>query len=244
MVTDLLTTDGTSDDTARIPLAETPARSRKRPIVNQAERRWREERQNNISTAKQRIARMADRGDSDDESERLAQQLEQVALDLEGGMDTTATETRGVSPPRAKPASAKPPLKYQPRVPSKPRAGAATQESGVTDAMQPDAAQPTPTSGPGKDDDDDDYVYDTYIRQPLPSTQFPNPLASLETNQDAWFRQNGIDTSRPDVGIIVITPEDEQYWENFVEDDDEDRWDSEDADSNGKQIRVPWFLTN
>lgn len=62
-----------------------------------------------------------------------------------------------------------------------------------------------------------------------------DPLADLDLDQEAWLRRHGIDNARQDVGVIVITPEDEMYWEDFAEDeDDEDRWDSEDGDSNGE----------
>ena len=249
MVTDLLTAESTTPaDRSRSPLAsEEPARPRKRPVVNQAERRWREQRKSDISTAKQRISQMteAKKDDSEDESERLAQQFEQIALELEGGMDVSPIETKDIQPSAPRTAMPKPPLKYQPRVPSKPRVNARAGKSGdgeaqVDDMMQTNHAHPAPqepsASEHVEDDNDGDYVYDTYIRKPLPQTgQLTNPLMDLESDQDAWFRKNGIDASRPDVGVIVITEEDEEYWEYFAEDDDdEDRWDSEDADSNGK----------
>ncbi|RJE22555.1 hypothetical protein PHISCL_05101 [Aspergillus sclerotialis] len=246
MVTDLLTAESAAPvDRARSPLAsEEPTRPRKRPVVNQAERRWREERKSDISTAKQRISQMAEakQVDSDDESERLAQQFEQIALELEGGMDVSPTEPKGIQPPAARIAMPKPPLKYQPRVPNKPRVNAAAGQPGhgeahIDDIMQTDHAHPAPQDPEHVgDDNEDDYVYDTYIRRPLPPTgQLTNPLMDLESDQDAWFRKNGIDTSRPDVGVIVITEEDEAYWEHFAEDDDEeDQWDSEDADSNAE----------
>ena len=244
MVTDLLAAE--SADRSRIRLAsEEQARPRKRPVVNRAEKRWREERKSDISTAKQRISQMAEaKGDSDDESERLAQQFEQIALELEGGMDVSPTESRDTQPPATRTPMPKPPLKYQPRVPNKSRVNAAAGKPGdgeahIDDMMQTDHAHPARQDPEhAEDDNDGDYVFDTYIRRPLPPTgQLTNPLMDLESDQDAWFRKNGIDTSRPDVGVIVITEEDEAYWEHFAEDDDEeDRWDSEDADSNGKYL--------
>lgn len=240
MVTDLLTAEGAASiDRSHSPLSsEEPARPRKRPVVNQAEKRWREERQPAISTAKQRISQMAesDKVDADDESERLAQQFEQIALELEGGMDATPTETKEIPPPEIKPTLPKSPLRYQPRHPNRPRLNAPIGEA-KDESMQVDTARST--SPHEEVDNDEDYVFDTYIRRPLPASgsgsgKVTNPLADLEADQDAWFRRNGIDTSRPDVGVIVITEEDQEYWEHFAEDDeDEDRWDSEDADSNG-----------
>ncbi|KAB8268039.1 hypothetical protein BDV30DRAFT_21115 [Aspergillus minisclerotigenes] len=234
---------------------EQPVRLRKRPVVNQAERKWREERKGAILAAKKHISQVLEQGAQarhsnwEDESERLARDFEQIALELEEEMDletevslaetkhdhqSIAERTRAVMP--------KPPLKYPPRTPNKLRAaGSAERTQG---AANPEGslkiATPAPRhlpSAAGQDDDSDgEYVYDTYIRRPLPDGgQLTNPLADLELNQDEWFRQQGIDTSRQDIGVIVITPEDEEYWEHFAEeDDDEDQWDSEDGDSNAE----------
>ncbi|KAB8247268.1 hypothetical protein F9C07_10041 [Aspergillus flavus] len=234
---------------------EQPVRLRKRPVVNQAERKWREERKGAILAAKKHISQVLEQGAQarhsnwEDESERLARDFEQIALELEEEMDletevspaetkhdrqSIAERTRAVMP--------KPPLKYPPRTPNKLRAaGSAERTQG---AANPEGslkiATPAPhhlPSAAGQDDDSDgEYVYDTYIRRPLPDGgQLTNPLADLELNQDEWFRQQGIDTSRQDIGVIVITPEDEEYWEHFAEeDDDEDQWDSEDGDSNAE----------
>jgi hypothetical protein len=122
----------------------------------------------------------------------------------------------------------KPPLKYQPRTPNKHRAA----------PPAPEPAEEKPVKLPAGDeavDNDEDYVYDMYIRRPLPDRgRLKDPLVDLE-DQEAWLRYHGIDSSRQDIGVIVITPEDEILWEDFAEsDDDEDRWDSEDGDSNGK----------
>ena len=213
---------------------EPPARPRKRPVVNQAEKKWREERKNSISAAKQHISQVMDRGAQaqhqsswEDESERLAHEFEQIALELDGDKMETAP-TPAAAPgqaPRHPTSLPKPPLKYQPRTPNKPR---------LEKPAQPQPQPPAEHGGGDEDDDDGDYVYDVYIRRPLPETGLSNPLVDLETDQDGFFRHNGIDSTRQDIGVIVITQEDEGYWENFVEDDDEEElWDSEDADSNG-----------
>jgi hypothetical protein len=84
-----------------------------------------------------------------------------------------------------------------------------------------------------EEDDEDDYVYDVYVRRPLSDAEMlKNPLAEFESDQ----QQKNIANPQPGVGVIVITAEDEEYWEDFVEDDEEE-WDSEDADSNGM-----WFF--
>ena len=232
----------------------TEARPRKRPVVNQAERKWREERKNAISAAKENISNAMDRSAQargkdrnwDDESDRLAGEFERIALELDAPSPVRAqssqppTEAKAESKPTPSTFTSKP-LKYQPRTPNKPR-----------NATKPEKAE----KAEGEDtDSEDDYVYDVYVRRPLtqaqaqaesqsrlqpPSqpqfqsrslpTNFKNPLAELE-NQNALLSAN--------VGVIVITQEDEIYWENFIEDEDDEEWDSEDADSNGMS---PLFL--
>ncbi|KNG88363.1 hypothetical protein ANOM_003342 [Aspergillus nomiae NRRL 13137] len=234
---------------------EQPVRLRKRPVVNQAERKWREERKGAILAAKKHISQVLEQGAQarhsnwEDESERLARDFEQIALELEGEMEleteVSPVETkhnRQSVAERTTSVMPKPPLKYPPRTPNKLRAawsaertqGAANPEGSVKPATP--APHHLPSATGQEEDSDGEYVYDTYIRRPLPDGgQLTNPLADLELNQDEWFRLKGIDTSRQDIGVIVITPEDEEYWEHFAEeDDDEDQWDSEDGDSNAE----------
>ncbi|PYH47772.1 Iwr1 domain-containing protein [Aspergillus saccharolyticus JOP 1030-1] len=239
---------------------EEPARPRKRPVVNQAERKWREERKNAISAAKQHISQVLDRETQasrqttwEDESERLAKELEQVALELDAEMEVDMSYTQsqsnretmgllgsltGQSSQSRSTGMPKPPLKYQPRTPNQHRP---TQKITDGDSVQ-DANLATAVAEPllaEQDDDeesDGEYVYDTYIRKPLPvSGLLTDPLANVELDHQAWFKQHGIDMTRQDIGLIVITEEDEEYWENFAEDEEDDeRWDSEDADSNAE----------
>ncbi|GKZ35792.1 hypothetical protein AbraIFM66950_006587 [Aspergillus brasiliensis] len=231
--------------------SEKPERPRKRPVVNQAERKWREERKSAISAAKQHISQVLDReaeaahqSSWENESERLARELEKVALELDAEMDVTATETDYTQPSgsqfsrpsRPHSVMPKPPLRYQPRTPNKHRAGASDTQVMQGPVEKLEEAANTLPGGPEEDESDGEYVYDTYIRKPLPDTGLlTDPLVGLDADQEAWFRQHGIDANRQDIGVIVITQEDEEYWENFVEDEeDEDRWDSEDADSNAE----------
>ncbi|PWY92907.1 hypothetical protein BO70DRAFT_21533 [Aspergillus heteromorphus CBS 117.55] len=244
-----------ADEDASEGATEVSAPPRKRPVVNQAERKWREERKSAISAAKQHISQVLDReaqathqSNWDDESERLARELEQVALELDGEMEVTPTETDYTRPPQvsaqpqARSVMPKPPLRYQPRTPNKHRAGGtgAAAVQGPVEGREESDRLATPATGAqpaGSDEDESDgeYVYDTYIRKPLPDGGLlTDPLVSLDSDQEAWFRQHGIDVNRQDIGVIVITQEDEEYWENFVEEEDEDRWDSEDADSNAE----------
>ncbi|KAL4806439.1 hypothetical protein BDV18DRAFT_139503 [Aspergillus unguis] len=206
----------------------TPARPRKRPVVNQAEKKWRAERQAANYTTRENTSHVLEKeaqaheNNWEEESNRLARQFEQIALELDGEMDAVPTEATQTSAPAARPAIPKPPLKYQPRTPNKHRA--------VPPAVA-DSSQEEPDK-----EDDEEYVYDTYIRHPLPDRGLlKDPLVDLDADQEAWLRHHGIDRNRQDFGVIVITQEDEAYWEDFAEeDDDEDRWDSEDGDSNAE----------
>ncbi|RAH75799.1 hypothetical protein BO86DRAFT_384369 [Aspergillus japonicus CBS 114.51] len=241
--------------------AKAAVRPRKRPVVNQAERKWREERKSAISAAKQHISQVLDQESQashqrtwEDESERLAKELEQVALELDAEREVDMQHAGPHSHPSnigssssvggGQPSSShsvgmpKPPLKYQPRTPNKHRS---TQKPGEGSSVQdPNSAAAATDALPAEQDDDEEsdgeYVYDTYIRKPLPvSGMLTDPLANLELDHDAWFKQHGIDMTRQDIGVIVITQEDEEYWENFAEEEeDEERWDSEDADSNAE----------
>jgi hypothetical protein len=219
----------------------TPVRPRKRPVVNQAEKQWRAERKDAASAANEKIFQVLEKGAQsrqsnwEEESDRLARQFEQIALELDGEMETKPTDASQYTTPSttSRPAMSKPPLKYQPRAPNKPRAAAAPP---ATDGQ--DKAVNPPAEHEEGGDSDEDYVYDMYIRHPLPDkSHLMDPLANLDLDQEAWLRHHGIDNARQDVGVIVITPEDEMYWEDFAEDeDDEDRWDSEDGDSNGEHL--------
>ncbi|RDW74694.1 Iwr1 domain-containing protein [Aspergillus mulundensis] len=204
------------------PHPQNTHRPRKRPVVNQAEKKWRAERQGAITAAKDHISQVLEKGAQsrqsnwEEESDRLARQFEQIALELDA--QTHSKQAPGEARAAARPAGPKPPLKYQPRTPNKHR--------------------PHPNWVPKHEDgseSEDDYVYDTYIRHPLPDKGLIDPLVDIDSDHEAWLRHHGIDSSRQDVGVIVITPEDEVYWEDFAEeDDDEDRWDSEDGDSNAE----------
>ncbi|KAJ5234310.1 uncharacterized protein N7469_003478 [Penicillium citrinum] len=233
-------------------LSSTPVKPRKRPVVNQAEKKWREERKTAVSAAKQHLlsetleksAKAHSSQSWDEESERLAREFEKVALELENDMELDSHDEvdvrSGPSPgpgsvtspagqpkvqaPRtdysqfASPAASS--LKYQPRLPKERRASASRPEEPAQNEVDDQAV----------DENDEDYVYDVYIRRPLAETDIlTNPLAELESDQ----QMKDLEASRAGVGIIVITAEDEEYWENFIEDDEEE-WDSEDADSNAE----------
>ncbi|KAL4896251.1 hypothetical protein BDV59DRAFT_131673 [Aspergillus ambiguus] len=194
----------------------TPVRPRKRPVVNQAEKRWREERKTAISAAKDHLSAVLEKTqtpgeEGQDEEERLAREFEMIALEMEGGNGLEEERERSI-PQVGREAGdqvvmSKPPLKYQPRSPNKPRVRAAAEDGGM------------PVEREGNESDDGEYVYEMYVRCPVDE-----------------HGAAGVDTTRQDIGVIVITQEDEEYWEHFVveDEDDEDRWDSEDGDSNGE----------
>lgn len=246
------------------PLADpVPVKPRKRPVVNQAERKWREDRKNAVSAAKMHLSETLEKsarekaGQSwDEESEKLAREFEKVALELENDMEVddydddysyggiggaggsrpvranAGSNTNTASPQQSKtdysrfasPAASS--LKYQPRLPKEPRA--IVSQSDTTSQSQ--STEKDEADSQAVDDNDEDYVYDVYIRRPLAETDIlTNPLAELESDQQL----KDLEASRAGVGVIVITAEDEEYWENFIEDDEEE-WDSEDADSNAE----------
>lgn len=211
----------------------------KRPVVNQAEKKWREQQKESISAAKENLA--TKEVQDDDYLDRLAKDLEQVMLDIESEetqMDgvsldgpskpatTTTTQATAAKPNRT-------PLKYAPRhpTPRKPPVAAAAKESDRDK----------------KDEDmDEGYVYDTYIRIPVPRSTdggLTDPLSDTNTLNPST--PHDIDPTRKDIGLVVITEEDEDLWENFLENDDsdEENWDGEDVDSNGIFLSFPFFLS-
>ncbi|KAJ5880467.1 uncharacterized protein N7473_011520 [Penicillium subrubescens] len=206
---------------------EIPVQPRKRPVVNQAERKWRAERQGAITAAKQHLsevmensAQQAHHNTWEEESERLVKDLEQYGLYPQAQPVLAPTP---ISPPK--------PMKYQPRPPKQPRSvpRKPTPEAEMEGIFGGAAAAAAATSAV-VDDNEEDYVYDVYIRRPLSESEMlTNPLAELECEQQL----QQLEAASRGIGVIVITAEDEQYWEHFVEDEEEE-WDSEDADSNAE----------
>ncbi|KAJ9222873.1 hypothetical protein DTO169C6_4722 [Paecilomyces variotii] len=204
---------------------------RKRPVVNRAERLWREQQKAAISAAKTHITENYDKDvhtppdiDVDDESEGLARQFHQIARDLETQMETQPAEPKEVPAPVPRNVLPKPALKYQPRTPNRQRQGTPAVESVTKTTEQEGAPDSTKVETHQEEEDSDgDYVYDVYVRRPLPANGLlTDPLLD-------------IDTTRKDIGVVVISQEDEEYWEPFVVDEEEEeKWDSEDADSNAE----------
>jgi len=109
--------------------------------------------------------------------------------------------------------------------------------------------------------DDVEYVYDTYIRIPLHTattsglttiprlSQHPNsdmtgykdPLADINArngvvHSDIALTAHNIDPTRTDIGIVVITSDDEEIWDQYLEEDHDSDvdWDGDDVDSNAE----------
>ncbi|KAJ5094698.1 hypothetical protein N7456_010559 [Penicillium angulare] len=215
--------------------SESTAQPRKRPVVNQAEKKWKEERQSAVAAAKSHLSETleksarAQQSTWDEESERLAKEFERVALEIERDMEMDPPSGNdNFAPPTSRPEipiKSPKPLKHQPRPPKFPRAVPSKESTEIPVTQSPDETQPGPDN-----DSDNDYVYDVYIRRPLAEMDMlANPLAEAESDE----RSKNLETSNSGIGIIVITAEDEEYWEHFVEDDEEE-WDSEDADSNAE----------
>jgi hypothetical protein len=82
-------------------------------------------------------------------------------------------------------------------------------------------------------DDDSDYVYDEFIRRAVHEIEADPRLVQIHTGE--WINAIGPEKEIPrDIGLVVITEEDAQLWDELGEtDDDHKEWDSEDQDSNG-----------
>ncbi|OKL61140.1 hypothetical protein UA08_03593 [Talaromyces atroroseus] len=227
---------------SQLPETKSGPSTRKRPVVNQAEKNWRAQHQPAISAAKEHLTTKYEQ--TADDLDRLAADLEQVMLDIESEenqMDglvhkspsTTANAHVSIAP---KP---KTPLKYQPRHPA-PRKTAAL-SAYVTNEEEYALEDKTMHEA----DSDGEYVYDTYIRIPLHTapqlpqqklqsdiTGYTDPLAEANA-------ANGISTigpTRTDIGVVVITSDDEEIWDQYLEDDQDSEvdWDGDDVDSNAE----------
>jgi Transcription factor Iwr1 len=227
--------------------------TRKRPVVNQAEKKWREQHQTAISAAKEHLAKF--KQPQDDALDKLAAELEEVMLDIESEENQMDGLVHHKAPQpsttRKAPVVTKPktPLKYQPRHPA-PRKTAAHvlhEEEYASDKMMQDA------------DSDGEYVYDTYIRIPLhtapqlPQQKLQSDIAGYTdplADANAAHGINGIniDPTRTDIGVVVITSDDEEIWDQYLEEDQDSEidWDGDDVDSNGTFplfcISIPWLV--
>lgn len=236
-----------------------PAPARKRPVINSAEKRWKAEQDAASSRAKANLTEENEKNEKtgksvrddpsnwDHDSDQLAQELQQVALEMmmEETKPSAPKKETSEPTPMAGLAHPKPQLKYQPRNPGR-RVQNTAQKLQDPDKMEMDDPVSGYTTGKEDDDSDGDYVYDTYIRRPLPA-QIPSSdrdsaaaaAASAETILQASKMPIPIDGDQlsRNIGIVVISAEDEEYWDTYAvsEDSGEEKgWDSEDEDSNAE----------
>ncbi|KAF1344486.1 hypothetical protein BDV97DRAFT_402274 [Delphinella strobiligena] len=82
------------------------------------------------------------------------------------------------------------------------------------------AAPRNPDTDVDMDSDDDDYVYDTYVR-----TRDPVMLPTMDKD----------DSANDQIGYLVITEQDQPFWETYFEDEETDKeFDTDDEDENAE----------
>ncbi|KAL1305839.1 hypothetical protein AAFC00_003998 [Neodothiora populina] len=146
-------------------------------------------------------------------SQMLVDALSRFALE-EAARDEAGQKPKVVSIPK------RPVQRYRDRHPQVVAASSAqyaTATDGTTETTTGDVDMTMTESG-----DEDDYVYDTYVR-----TKDPVMLPAVDAN-DAT---NGVQ-----VGYIVITEQDQPFWETYFQDEDTDNefeTDSEDSNAEG-----------
>ncbi|KAI9737050.1 MAG: hypothetical protein M1834_000640 [Cirrosporium novae-zelandiae] len=179
--------------------ASTP---RKRPIASATEKMWRAEQwsQNHPSRSHPSID-----AENNDRTLQLAQELQEFAL-----QETRASMSTETSPKSPGQISK---LKFQPKQPQHRR----NSPSSSVLTQNQDSHEFSPV------DDDGDYVFDTYIRQPVATLASPLPVTGLE--------QSVISNN---IGFLVITEEDEEFLDTFEDEEGDGIWDSEDEDSNAE----------
>ena len=193
-----------------------PDQPRKRPNATAAERKWRAATWANPPkpyAAAGTFARTAEKINEPSnkwnyESVRLAEQLQEVALE-----EIYASEERakGLS------ASGQPKIKPKPPKTRQIMTKSLTVDGGEDDLMMNFI----------NFDNDGDFVIDTYVRsssQPFEVTEAANPN---------YHSLHAIDHSN--IGVLIIEDEEEEaLWEAFAEDRQSDQeWNSEEEDENG-----------
>ena len=87
-------------------------------------------------------------------------------------------------------------------------------------------------------DNDDDYVYDTFIRHVARPSE---PHSSRSQNYVDPLKSDGLGS----LGVLVISEEDEEIWEHYVEDEEDGKdWNSDEEDENGlcEHIELTSFM--
>ncbi|KMP00660.1 hypothetical protein CIRG_00802 [Coccidioides immitis RMSCC 2394] len=245
--------------------AQSPTISpRKRRVVNEAERRWKEKANAHRYTDRETYDRKGKTGTSikddpatwDYDSAQLAEELEHATLELAFGEPIKPAAT----PEQSKlylPAT-KPVLKYRPRVPKQQqnkrdgRGHGLGQFDGVDESGETSLTINEPsTFGIGLEDISSmkNALEEHVIRAKNEKDDESDYVYDIfirrslqELADDPKFAQFqngdwyvGYENVPADIGVVVISDKDVHYWDAVAEDDEEDKdWNTEDEDSNAE----------
>lgn len=217
-----------TQDGEQVGAGEPPA-PRKRPGATAVERAWRAKNWGNtvagtsagVKETKGGAKSMQAANEQSEYSSELIDYMEKFALQ----------EAQKQNPPPPQPVPARPAtrLKTMPRVPAlryKDRHPAPqpppAEVSVDADAMDltpslASSSASSPSSEPEQEfTDDSEYTYDTYTRDLVP------------------LQIDSTDPAAGKIGLLVITEEEQQFWESYVEQcESENEWDSDVDDENG-----------
>lgn len=184
---------------------------RKRPLVNDVEKKWRNE--NWIMSARKDnatpdLARLIQYGTStgqwDHQSTTLIENLHKIAL-----QEAASLVGSGVGYPDQREPKIKP-------KPSKARC------EDILFAMSEHELGKTNHNY----ENQDDVVYDTFVRTYHPSSSMDSSTPDIDMLDIV---------DRHKIGILIIAEEDQSEWETFGEDEESDKdWNSEEEDENGE----------
>lgn len=185
---------------------------RKRPIVNDVEKKWRNENWTR-STSKDKVTpnlpqvplkETTSTGQFDYQSSALIEKLHKVALEETASLFRSGVQYSNQREPKINPK------------PSKAR------RQDNQSAMNDDE----PVKTIQIYDSEDDFVYDTFVRTCNQSTILDSSMPDI----------NALDmVDGHKIGILIITEEDQLEWEKFGEDEESDKdWNSEEEDENGE----------
>lgn len=166
------------------------------------------ERQWRAETWKQSTASTAPTLQADPPPKGLVDALEQFALE-EAARDEVREKPKVTSIPK------KPVQRYKDRFPKEYAAQVAARSKTQTPGLSQDNVDVDMDTS-----DEEDYVYDTYVR-----TKEPVMLPSMDKD----------DAAHDKIGYLVITEQDQPFWETYFEDEDSEKeFESDDEDENGE----------
>ena len=205
------------------PKPQITSQTQRRPIASAAERTWRDKNWAKSSEAV-KAPQPALTNDEDDTSLALAAELQKFALQQSEelspkpalGRPRVGGELKGSLPSGRQ----RNPLKFQPKPPLPRRL-----YQGQPDAMEIG------------NESDSEYVYDFYIRVPIPVAS-PTTTDVTQNSNNAPAVYNDISAKDENIGYLVIRPQDEEAWEEFIFDmqnsSDEEKWEGDSDDSNAE----------